>query len=53
LWVDVTVYLLTKHDKRSELAVQGASWARQFGWPQVAARWHDILSDQRHFAATA
>jgi len=53
LWVDVTVDLLTNPAKRSELAVQGASWARQFGWPQIAARWHDILSDQRHFAATA
>jgi glycosyltransferase involved in cell wall biosynthesis len=52
LWVDVTVDLLTNPAKRSELAVQGASWARQFGWPQIAARWHDILSGQGHFAAT-
>src|SRR6266571_5274549 len=53
LWVDVTVDLLTNPAKRSEIAIQGASWARQFGWPQIAARWHNILSDQRHFAATA
>jgi glycosyltransferase involved in cell wall biosynthesis len=44
LWVDATVDLLTNPAKRSELAVQGASWARQFGWPQIAARWHHVLS---------
>jgi glycosyltransferase involved in cell wall biosynthesis len=43
LWIDSTVELLTNADKRSELAIKGADWARQFSWPRIAARWHDIL----------
>jgi glycosyltransferase involved in cell wall biosynthesis len=43
LWIDSTVELLINPDKRSELAIKGADWARQFSWPRIAARWHDIL----------
>jgi len=45
LWVDAAVDLLTNPTKRAELAEQGTKWARQFGWPGIAARWHSILSD--------
>jgi glycosyltransferase involved in cell wall biosynthesis len=44
LWVDATVDLLTTPEKRMALAEQGARWARQFAWPQIALRWHEILS---------
>jgi glycosyltransferase involved in cell wall biosynthesis len=50
LWVDMIVDLLANPAKRAELAAQGAHWARQFGWPQIAARWHEILSGAEHFA---
>jgi glycosyltransferase involved in cell wall biosynthesis len=43
LWVDATVELLTNSAKRAELAAGGKNWARQFAWPQIAARWHEIL----------
>jgi glycosyltransferase involved in cell wall biosynthesis len=42
-WVDATVDLLTNSAKRSELAEQGAAWARQFSWPRIAARWDEVL----------
>ena len=42
-WVDAAVDLLTNPAKRSELGTQGTAWARQFGWPQIAARWHEVL----------
>ncbi len=43
LWIDATVHLLTSPTERSELAAQGASWARQFAWPSIGARWDDFL----------
>ncbi len=43
LWIDATVELLTNPEKRSELALNGANWARQFAWPRIASRWHDVL----------
>ncbi len=43
LWVDATVDLLLNPAKRSELAIGGMNWAREFSWPKVAARWNDIL----------
>ena len=43
LWIDATVDLLTNQAKRSDLAAQGAKWARQFEWARIALRWHDIL----------
>ncbi len=43
LWVDATVDLLTNPEKRIVLAEQGTKWARQFGWPAIAARWDQIL----------
>jgi glycosyltransferase involved in cell wall biosynthesis len=43
LWVDATVDLLTNPAKRSDLAAQGAKWARQFEWALIAQRWHEIL----------
>jgi len=43
LWIDATVELLTNPEKRTELAINGANWARQFAWPRIAARWHDVL----------
>jgi glycosyltransferase involved in cell wall biosynthesis len=43
LWVDAVVDLLTNPAKRSERAIQGTAWARQFGWPQIAARWDEVL----------
>jgi glycosyltransferase involved in cell wall biosynthesis len=43
LWIDATVDLLNSPEKTAQLAVQGASWARQFAWPQIAACWHEIL----------
>jgi glycosyltransferase involved in cell wall biosynthesis len=43
MWVDATVDLLTNPAKRLELAARGASWARQFGWPQTAGRWDEVL----------
>ncbi len=52
MWVDATVDLLTNTQKRAEFATRGEKWARQFGWPQIAARWHDILSGQERFAPT-
>jgi glycosyltransferase involved in cell wall biosynthesis len=42
-WVDATVELLTDAAKRSRLAAEGSQWARQFGWPQIAARWDAVL----------
>jgi glycosyltransferase involved in cell wall biosynthesis len=45
-WVDATVDLLTNPHKRSDLAAQGAAWARQFGWPQIAARWNAVFNGQ-------
>jgi glycosyltransferase involved in cell wall biosynthesis len=42
-WIDATVDLLTNPAKRTELAAQGASWARQFAWSRIAARWNDVL----------
>jgi glycosyltransferase involved in cell wall biosynthesis len=42
-WIDATVDLLTNAAKRSELAAAGSKWARQFGWPQIAARWDAVL----------
>ena len=43
LWVEATVDLLKHPDRRAELGRQGAQWARQFAWPQIAARWDEIL----------
>lgn len=51
LWVDMIVDLLANPAQRAELAAQGAHWARQFGWPQIAARWHEILSGAEHSAS--
>jgi glycosyltransferase involved in cell wall biosynthesis len=45
LWIDATVHLLSSPTDRSELAVKGATWARQFSWPQIAARWDKILRE--------
>jgi glycosyltransferase involved in cell wall biosynthesis len=42
-WIDAVVDLLTNQEKREALAIQGTDWARQFGWPQIAAQWHNIL----------
>jgi|GEM_PF-1903307 len=42
-WVDAAVDLLTNPAQRSGLGMQGAAWARQFAWPQIAARWHEVL----------
>jgi glycosyltransferase involved in cell wall biosynthesis len=46
LWVAATVELLTNGEKRAKLAVDGTRWARQFAWPQIAARWNEVL--RRH-----
>ncbi len=43
LSIDAVVDLLTNPAKRSELAARGTAWAREFSWPQIAARWHEIL----------
>jgi glycosyltransferase involved in cell wall biosynthesis len=42
-WIDATVELLTYPAKRTELASGGIVWARQFAWPNIAARWDEIL----------
>jgi glycosyltransferase involved in cell wall biosynthesis len=43
LWIEATIDLLKNPEKRMELARQGAQWALQFGWPQIAARWDEVL----------
>jgi glycosyltransferase involved in cell wall biosynthesis len=43
LWVDAAVTLLKDPAKRAEVGAQGAAWARQFAWPQIAARWDAVL----------
>jgi glycosyltransferase involved in cell wall biosynthesis len=43
LWVDAIIDLLKNPRKRLELAEEGRIWARQFSWPQIAARWNDLL----------
>jgi glycosyltransferase involved in cell wall biosynthesis len=42
-WIEATVDLLNNPGKRTELGAQGAKWARQFGWSQIAARWDEVL----------
>src|ERR1051326_958764 len=42
-WIEAVVDLLNNPAKRAELGAQGAEWGRQFAWPQIAARWDEIL----------
>ena len=42
-WVEAVVHLLHSPEQRIELARQGKQWGRQFGWPEVAARWDAVL----------
>lgn len=42
-WIEATVDLLKNPEKRAELGMQAAKWARQFSWSRIAARWDEIL----------
>jgi glycosyltransferase involved in cell wall biosynthesis len=45
-WVDAVVDLLNSPERCTELGKKGTQWARQFEWPQIAARWHEILQTE-------
>ncbi len=44
LWIEAVVDLIVNQPKRAELGAGAKNWARQFSWPHVAARWHEVLS---------